>query len=86
MLTLNHLIMEDKLVTLKHYDGMIEVMFDQELLKENNIQSFINNQQLVELYPMFSDINEGLKLVVFEKDREKALQIIAEYKKNLENE
>ncbi|MDR0371229.1 MAG: DUF2007 domain-containing protein [Prevotellaceae bacterium] len=78
--------MKDKLATLKHYDGMIEAMFDQELLKENNIRSFINNQQLVELYPMFGDIDEGLKLVVFEKDREKALRVIAEYTKSLGSE
>lgn len=77
--------MEDKLVTLKHYDGMVEILIDQEVLKENNIQSFINNQQLVELYPMFSEIDEGLKLVVFEKDREEALQIINEYHESLDN-
>ena len=40
---------------------------------------FIGNEQLVELYPMFSDINEGLKLVVFEKDYENALKLLEEY-------
>jgi len=45
--------MEDKLVTLKNYETMVDAMFDQELLKENNIESSIYNEDTVELLPMF---------------------------------
>ena len=31
--------MEDKLVTLKNYETMVEALFDQEILKENEIES-----------------------------------------------
>ena len=71
--------MEDKIVTLKNYDTMVKAMFDQEILCANHIECFINNEQLVELYPMFADIDEGLKIVVFEKDLEKAQKVLEEY-------
>lgn len=78
--------MEDKLITLKNYETMVEALFDQELLKENNIDSSINNEDSVELMPMFGEINEGLRIVVFEKDYEEALNILAEYKSVIDKE
>jgi len=76
--------MEDKIVTLKNYDTMVKAMFDQEILRANHIECFINNVQLVELYPMFADIDEGLKIVVFEKDLEKARKVLEEYHSSIE--
>ena len=75
--------MEDKLITLKNYETMVEALFDQELLKENNIDSSINNEDSVELMPMFGEINDGLRIVVFETDFKKAINILEEYKKSL---
>ncbi len=72
--------MEDKLVTLKNYETMVEALFDQEILKENEIESSINNEDAVELLPMFSEINEGLRILVFEKDVENALKVLEEYR------
>ncbi|HEY5508664.1 MAG TPA: DUF2007 domain-containing protein [Paludibacter sp.] len=77
--------MEDKLITLKNYETMVEALFDQELLKENNIDSSINNEDSVELLPMFSEINDGLRIVVFEKDFEEAIKILEEYKNSIDN-
>ena len=71
--------MEDKLKTLKNYETMVEAMFDQELLQEKNIECSINNEESVEIMPMFGDINEGLRILVFEKDFEDALNILKEY-------
>jgi hypothetical protein len=71
--------MEDKLVTLKNYETMVEAMFDQEILKENNVDSSINNENLVELMPMFGEIDNGLRLLVFENDLEKAVKILEDY-------
>ena len=73
--------MEDKLITLKNYETVVEAMFDQELLKENNIDSSINNEDSVELMPMFGEINEGLRILVFENDYEKAMKVLNEYEK-----
>ena len=71
--------MEDKLITLKNYETVVEAMFDQELLKENDIDSSINNEDAVDLMPMFGELNEGLRILVFEKDFEKALKILEDY-------
>jgi hypothetical protein len=71
--------MEDKLITLKNYETVVEAMFDQELLREKNIDSSINNEESVELLPMFGDINDGPRIMVFEKDYETALNILEEY-------
>ena len=71
-----HNIMEDKIITLKTYDTMVDAMVDQDVLRTNNIECFIGNEGLVELFPMFSDSSEGLKTVVFEKDLEMALKIL----------
>ena len=72
--------MEDKLVTLKNYETMVEALFDQEILKENEMESSINNEDAVELLPMFSEINEGLRILVFEKDYETAMKVLEEYR------
>lgn len=78
--------MEDKLITLKNYETVVEAMFDQELLKENNIDSSINNEDSVELMPMFGEINEGLRILVFENDYEKALKVLEDYEKAVDDD
>lgn len=78
-------IMEDKLKTLKNYETMVEALYDQELLRENNIDSSINNEDSVELMPMFGEINEGLRILVFEKDYEKAMKVLEDFKNSIEN-
>lgn len=65
--------MEDKLKTLKNYETMVEALFDQELLRENNIDSTINNEDAVDLLPMFGELNDGLRILVFEREYENAL-------------
>ena len=77
--------MEDRLVSLKNYESMVDAMFDQELLKENNIQSSIDGEDSVELMPMFAEINEGLRITVLEKDYETALNLLEEYQNSLPN-
>ena len=71
--------MNDKVVALKNYKNLANANLDNEILKENGIDSFVGNQQVVELYPMFQDIDEGLKIYVFEKNYEEALKVLEEY-------
>lgn len=78
--------MEDKLKTLKNYETMVEALFDQELLRENNIDSTINNEDAVDLLPMFGELNDGLRILVFEREYENALQVLEEYKNSVEAE
>lgn len=76
--------MEDKLTILKNYETMVEAMFDQELLRENGIESSLNNEDIVELLPVFGDINQGLCLMVFENDLDNAIKILEDYKNAVE--
>jgi len=78
--------MEDKLMTLRNYETVVEAMFDQELLRENNIECSINNEDSVELMPMFGEINEGLRIMVFEKDYDRCIAILEEYNKTVDSE
>jgi hypothetical protein len=78
--------MEEKLITLKNYETMVDAMFDQEVLQENNIESSINNENSVELMPMFGEINDGLRIVVFEKDFDEAIKILEEYKNSIDSQ
>ena len=78
--------MEDKLKTLKNYETMVEALFDQELLRENNIDSSVNNEDAVDILPMFSELNDGLRILVFEKDYEAALKVLEDYKNSIEAE
>ncbi len=75
--------MEDRLITLRNYETIVDAMFDRELLQANNIESTLNNEDSVELLPMFGELNEGLRIMVFEKDFEKALQVLDEYNASL---
>lgn len=75
--------MEDRLITLKNYENMVEALFDQDLLRQNNIESSLSNEDTVDLLPMFSETNNGLGIVVFEKDYEKALKVLEEYKNSV---
>jgi hypothetical protein len=74
--------MEEKLITLKNYETMVAALYDQEILRENGIDNTINNEDAVELMPMFGEINDGLRIMVFEKDYEKALQLLEESNKD----
>ncbi len=76
--------MEEKLITLKNYESMVEALFDQELLRSVDISSTINNEDAVDLLPMFGEINDGIRILVFEKDHEKALKVLEEYKESID--
>lgn len=77
--------MEDKLITLKNYETIVDAMFDQEVLRENGIQSSINNEDSVDLLPMFGELNVGLRIMVFEKDFDQAIKILEDYKNSIDN-
>ena len=76
--------MEDRLVTFKNYDSMVDAMFEQELSKENDIDCSINNEDSVDLLPMFGELNDRLRIVVLEKYLEKARKVIEDYYNQLE--
>ena len=76
--------LKDKLITLRKYETMTEALFEQELLRENNIECTITEGNSVEVWPMFSEINEGLRILVFEKDMKMAFKVLEDYHKSVE--
>ena len=72
-------IMEARLESLKNYERMEAAMLDQSVLKENNIDSSIQHSTAADILPMFGEINEGISLLVFEQDTDKAREVLKEY-------
>lgn len=71
--------MEERIVRLKNYERMEEAMLDQSVLKENKISSSIYNSTSADVLPMLYEIDEGIALMVFEKDIDNAWEILKEY-------
>ncbi len=71
--------MDDKVVILKNYDSMAEALLDHEILSKNKIMSTINSEDATDILPMLNEINEGLKIMVFEKDLTNASKILSDF-------
>lgn len=77
--SLKMLSMEDKLVRVNTYERLEEAMLDQQILTENDISSNIYNSAMANILPIMYEINEGIALLVFEKEADKARDILREY-------
>ncbi|MBQ0155509.1 MAG: DUF2007 domain-containing protein [Bacteroidales bacterium] len=64
-----------KVVLFRTYDTVFEANVVKELLASYNIPSMIKNEQVTVLLPMFGPMT-GVKLMVLEKDIEKATEIV----------
>lgn len=63
---------QDKTIVLHTYIDMLEAKMIQDKLKENGIESFLNDENVLGLDPV-----GGAELRIFEKDKEEAEKIIA---------
>lgn len=70
---------EKKIVPFKFYSSMVEAELEMEVLKQNGIDCELNDATMVGLYPIFDDKERGIEVLVFEKDLEKAKQLIADF-------
>lgn len=71
-----------ELVKFKFYETALEANRDKQILAENDINSFIANEQLIQSDWLLSQAVGGIQLQVFEEDLEKANQILNNYKEN----
>jgi len=62
---------DDKTITLHTYNDATEAKMIQDKLKENGIDSFLNDENVLGMDPV-----AGVELKVFEKDKAKAERII----------
>ena len=70
--------MEDKIVTFKVFDNSPSANIVLEKLKDNNIQCFLTDQNMLTMDPLFNQAMGGIRLKIFEKDIEKAHEILNE--------
>jgi hypothetical protein len=71
--------MNDKLVKVKTYERMEEALLDQRILAENDIRSSIQNSVSAEILPMLYELDEGIALLVFEQEENKARELLKDY-------
>ncbi len=70
---------DGKVVSLKLYHSIIDAKFDAEILTESGIECKVNTDTMVGVYPIFDDKERGIEVLVFEKDKEQALEILENY-------
>lgn len=58
---------------------MVTANMECNVLKENGIECFLSNENIVQLYPMFSSPFSGIRLHLFEKDKDSAEKILQEF-------
>ena len=66
---------QDSTIILSTFSDILEASFAQDKLKENGIDSFLENENVVGLNPL-----GGIELKIFSKDKEKAQLILLEQK------
>lgn len=65
-----------KTIVLKSYDNPTIANLEHGILQDAGVECFLSDESVVNLYPMFSSPFGGVKLHVFEEDKEKALEIL----------
>lgn len=71
--------MDDKLVKVKTYERMEEALLDQRILNDNGIECSIQNSVAAEILPMLYELDEGIALLIFEHEENKAREILKDY-------
>jgi len=67
---------ELKTVILKNYDSLIEAEIERDILINNGIECFLNDDP-VDLFPLVPTLENSPRIIVFERDRDSALEILA---------
>ena len=67
-----------KLIRIRSFDNYIEASMVAGMLESEGIQSFLQDEFTVTIDPILSNAIGGIKLAVFDKDLQKANEILAE--------
>ncbi|MBC8045289.1 MAG: DUF2007 domain-containing protein [Fimbriimonadaceae bacterium] len=68
---------EDKIIILASYHNSAEANIARGVLEQHEILCFLSNENYSELNPFFNILTGGIKLHVFEKDKEIAEMILS---------
>ena len=66
----------DKIVVYSNYNTLSEAYEARNVLESCGIPCFISNENMAAVYPMFDSSVGGVSLNIFEKDRERAREIL----------
>lgn len=72
----------DKIITLMTFDNSPQAHLFRGILAENNIDSYISDEFIVTLNPLYSNLMGGIKLQVNSLDFEKAQKLLFELNSN----
>lgn len=68
----------EKLVTLRQYDNSVQAHIDRVRLESEGIQCFIQDEHMVTMNWLYSNLVGGIKLQVTESDFDRAVEILEE--------
>lgn len=72
---------QDKVIILRTYNTLLEANLAKETLEQNGVACFLSNELVNQIfYPMYGPGVSGINLNIFEKDIERANDILSELK------
>ena len=69
---------EEEIIVIAAYETIVEADFAKRLLDECGISSFLKDENITQLYPMFNSPFGGIKLCIMKKDEERAVEVLNE--------
>jgi len=67
---------EEEIIVIATYEAIVEANLAQGLLEESGIPSFLKDEKVTQLYPMFNSPFGGIKLCIMRKDAERAIEVL----------
>jgi len=68
-----------KTILFKTYQDLLTANAEHDILKENGIECFLSDENIVQMYPMFFSPFGGIRLHLLEKDKDLAEKVLKEY-------
>jgi len=69
---------QDKIIVFQQFNNVIEANLAKTKLDAYDVPCFLADENFVSLYPIQNDIFPGVRLCIFEKDEERAREVLKE--------
>ncbi len=74
-----------KVVSLNSYTSIVDAKFDADILIQNGIQCKINQSIMDNIYPIPIFTDNSVEILVFDEDKDKAIEILNNYHTSAED-
>jgi phage FluMu protein Com len=78
--------MESKIIVIRRFDSPIEANIVKGKLLDEHIQCFLKDEHIVGIIPYYSTAVGGVKLMIFENDKERANELLNQLRSNYKEE